>query len=280
MKRRELLTGMLATSAAMSLTSALPWQALGNEAHHIKQLGVVRRTIEVNGKPASVFGLQQPDGASGLRFRAGDAFNVLLRNATAESTIVHWHGLTPPWPNDGVGDARNVIPALAAQREAYLIKQLADFTELERESQEMHAVVARAAAERAAGVGRRCRVPESTRLPRSFRKQPTARAWSSAKPSFKSNALRVTKKTRAATTTASCPRCAISTIRISCAKCARLAASHRLNVDADLVRFIDSLDTEEMTAVADYLSRLHGPVRDRSQAARRRQVTRLRGRGA
>jgi FtsP/CotA-like multicopper oxidase with cupredoxin domain len=115
MKRREFLTGMLATSAAMSLTSALPWQALGNEAHHIKQLGVVRRTIEVNGKPASVFGLQQPDGASGLRFRAGDPFNVLLRNATAESTIVHWHGLTPPWPNDGVGDAP--LPLLAGGEE-------------------------------------------------------------------------------------------------------------------------------------------------------------------
>lgn len=44
-----------------------------------------------------------------------------------------------------------------------------------------------------------------------------------------------------------------------------LAASHRLNVDADLIRFIDSLDTEEMTAVADYLSRLRGPVRDRAK---------------
>jgi len=44
-----------------------------------------------------------------------------------------------------------------------------------------------------------------------------------------------------------------------------LAASHRLNVDADLVRFIDSLDTEEMTAVADYLSRLREPVRDRAK---------------
>jgi hypothetical protein len=32
-----------------------------------------------------------------------------------------------------------------------------------------------------------------------------------------------------------------------------------------LVRFIDSLDTDEMTAVADYLSRLRGPVRDRAQ---------------
>jgi cytochrome c553 len=44
-----------------------------------------------------------------------------------------------------------------------------------------------------------------------------------------------------------------------------LAASHRSNVDADLVRFLDSLDTEEITAVADYLSRLRGPVRDRAR---------------
>jgi hypothetical protein len=44
-----------------------------------------------------------------------------------------------------------------------------------------------------------------------------------------------------------------------------LAASHRLNVDADLVRFLDSFDTDEITAVADYLSRLRGATRDRSK---------------
>jgi cytochrome c553 len=44
-----------------------------------------------------------------------------------------------------------------------------------------------------------------------------------------------------------------------------IASWHRLNVDADFVRFLDSLDTEETTAVADYLSRLRGPVRDRSR---------------
>ena len=116
MKRRELLTGLLAGSAAMALTGALPRLAFGNDAHHIKQLGIVRRTIDVNGKPASVFGLQQPDGSPGLRFRAGDAFNVLLRNQTAESTIVHWHGLTPPWPNDGVGDAPLPLITAGAER--------------------------------------------------------------------------------------------------------------------------------------------------------------------
>src|SRR5690349_9495148 len=46
---------------------------------------------------------------------------------------------------NAIGDAPNVIPALAGQREAYLIKQLADFTELERTGEEMHAVVSKAA---------------------------------------------------------------------------------------------------------------------------------------
>ena len=44
-----------------------------------------------------------------------------------------------------------------------------------------------------------------------------------------------------------------------------IASWHRFNVEADFVRFLDSLDTEETTAVADYLSRLRGPVRDRSR---------------
>ena len=44
-----------------------------------------------------------------------------------------------------------------------------------------------------------------------------------------------------------------------------MGASHRLNVDADLVRFLDSFDTDEITAVADYLSRMRGPTRDRAR---------------
>ena len=40
---------------------------------------------------------------------------------------------------------------------------------------------------------------------------------------------------------------------------------HRLNVDDDLVRFLDSLDTEEATAVADYLSRQRGPIKNRDR---------------
>ena len=40
---------------------------------------------------------------------------------------------------------------------------------------------------------------------------------------------------------------------------------HRRNVDEDLVRFLASFDEEERMAVADYLSRLRGPVQDRAK---------------
>ena len=41
------------------------------------------------------------------------------------------------------GDANKLIPALAGQRRAYIIKQLADFTELERDATQMHVIVTR-----------------------------------------------------------------------------------------------------------------------------------------
>ena len=116
MKRRQLLTGLLAGSAALALPSALIRPTLGAPSPTMKSLSIVRRSIEVNGKSASVFGLQQADGSTGLRFRAGDAFDVLLGNATDESTIIHWHGLTPPWPNDGVPDAPSPLIATGEER--------------------------------------------------------------------------------------------------------------------------------------------------------------------
>ena len=111
MKRREFLAGAVAGATALSLPWTMSRAAIGADAKP-KLLNILRRSIEVNGKAASVFGVQQPDGSVGLRYRADEAFNVLLRNETAEPTIVHWHGLTPPWPSDGVADAP--LPLMAA----------------------------------------------------------------------------------------------------------------------------------------------------------------------
>ena len=103
MNRRELMSRLLSGAAAVSLAGAM--QPAWAKSMNTQTLSVTRRTVEVNGKPASVFGLLGSDGLPGLRFRAGEAFDVLLQNQTDEATIMHWHGLTPPWQSDGVGDA-------------------------------------------------------------------------------------------------------------------------------------------------------------------------------
>ena len=43
-------------------------------------LRIERRGIEVNGKPASVFGIRQPDGTFGIRTQVGKRFRVRVEN--------------------------------------------------------------------------------------------------------------------------------------------------------------------------------------------------------
>ena len=59
-------------------------------------------TIEVNGKAASVYGIRQPDGTFGLTTDVGKPFRVRVENQIDEPSLIHWHGLTPPWQQDGV----------------------------------------------------------------------------------------------------------------------------------------------------------------------------------
>jgi FtsP/CotA-like multicopper oxidase with cupredoxin domain len=67
-------------------------------------LKAASRSLDINGKAASVFGLLQDSGARGLTINAGDNFDVALHNELSEPTLIHWHGLLPPWPLDGVPD--------------------------------------------------------------------------------------------------------------------------------------------------------------------------------
>jgi Cytochrome c553 len=163
-----------------------------------------------------------------------------------------------------IGDARNVVPALAGQREAYLIKQLADFTELERESQEMHAVVARAAlnepqvwADIAAYLAALpvLNVPETA----------DGKGVELGEAIYHEQCASCHEEDARGDDDGFIPSLRDQHYSYLVRQMRSLAASHRLNVDADLIRFIDSLDTEEMTAVADYLSRMHDPVRDRGR---------------
>lgn len=94
--RRELLAGSAALAAAAVLPAGLP------AAPAPTALRVVKRSLEVNGRAASVFGIQQPDGRHGLTMGADERFRVHLENQASEATLVHWHGLAPPSAADGV----------------------------------------------------------------------------------------------------------------------------------------------------------------------------------
>src|SRR5258706_13620748 len=59
------------------------------------------RTLDVNGKPARVFGLVGPNEKPGVTLSPGERFRVDLVNQAGTSTIVHWHGQLPPWRQDG-----------------------------------------------------------------------------------------------------------------------------------------------------------------------------------
>lgn len=65
-------------------------------------LRIDRLGIEVNGKAASVYGIRQSDGMFGIETQVGVPFRVRLENGLAEPSLIHWHGLTPPWRQDGV----------------------------------------------------------------------------------------------------------------------------------------------------------------------------------
>jgi FtsP/CotA-like multicopper oxidase with cupredoxin domain len=96
--------GFLAASGvagAAALTLGLPRVPLaGNSA----TLVAATRQIEIDGKAATVYGLTGPDARPGLVIAAGQRFSATLENRLAEPTLVHWHGLAPPWRQDGVPD--------------------------------------------------------------------------------------------------------------------------------------------------------------------------------
>ena len=101
LSRRALIAGGVAALAAPRIPARAQSPADGAAAAPTI-LRLARRTIEVNGKAASVYGIRQPDGTFGLLTEVGKRFRVRVENAIAEPSLIHWHGLTPPWRQDGV----------------------------------------------------------------------------------------------------------------------------------------------------------------------------------
>lgn len=101
--RRQFLASTGAVLAAGVIPSLVPGG--GNAfAQSPVTLRAQSRVIEVGGRAATVMGLQQSDGTRGLMVDAGGDFAVRLENALDQPTLIHWHGLTPPYGQDGVPD--------------------------------------------------------------------------------------------------------------------------------------------------------------------------------
>jgi FtsP/CotA-like multicopper oxidase with cupredoxin domain len=104
LSRRTFFLSAVATSAAATLARSQTDPPANGKVSDLPPtvLRLERRSIEVNGKPASVFGIRQPDGSPGIRARSGGRFSVRVENKINEPSLIHWHGLTPPWQQDGV----------------------------------------------------------------------------------------------------------------------------------------------------------------------------------
>ena len=104
LSRRAVIAGGVATLAGSAIAAGAQTSPAerGAAAVAATVLRLERRDIEVNGKTASVFGIRQPGGAFGLTTDVGKTFRVRVENGVDEPSLIHWHGLTPPWRQDGV----------------------------------------------------------------------------------------------------------------------------------------------------------------------------------
>jgi FtsP/CotA-like multicopper oxidase with cupredoxin domain len=117
------MTSAVATTAALAGSTA--WGASnlstiesGKTGGTRRRLLIETRSIDVNGRAATMLGLRQPDGTRGLFLDPGERFQVELVNGLKKPTIVHWHGQVPPPDQDGVSQFG--VPELEpGERRAY-----------------------------------------------------------------------------------------------------------------------------------------------------------------
>lgn len=107
----------LGTASSAAVLAALP--RTGRAAAPRTALTVGTRTIDVGGKAATVFGITDANGKHGLTLDRAERFDVRLSNETGEPTIIHWHGLTPPFALDGNTVAQAPIPPGGSQDYAF-----------------------------------------------------------------------------------------------------------------------------------------------------------------
>lgn len=158
----------------------------------------------------------------------------------------------------GHGDSSRSIPALAGQRFAYIVRQLANFSGDQRENDTMHHVAARP----------KMREPQSwadiaayvSRLPVNPRAETgDGSHLALGRGIFHEQCASCHEQDAGGDNDGLVPALKGQHYSYLLGQLRQLAADRRHNVDEDLQRFIQSLDEQEKQGVADYLSRQHGP---------------------
>jgi cytochrome c553 len=164
---------------------------------------------------------------------------------------------------EALGAGQHDIPALASQRRAYIIRQLAAFSERDRIATQMHRVVSRKAVSE----------PQSwADLALYLNKLPPPKGadtgdgkhLSLGAASYQQFCSSCHEEDARGDDDGFVPSLRNQHYRYLVKEMRNLAAGHRFNVDEDLARFMKNLKADEMQGLADYLSRMHGPVRDRA----------------
>jgi cytochrome c553 len=164
----------------------------------------------------------------------------------------------------GLGDANRQIPVLAGQRRAYVIKQLADFAERDRIATQMHKVVDRSQVNEPQAWADVALYVNNLPVPQSAQKG-DGKYVSLGEASYQQWCSSCHEDDARGDDDGFVPSLRNQHYAYLVKEMKSLAAGHRFNVDADLGRFLNSLEDDEVRGLADYVSRMQGPVRDRAR---------------
>lgn len=184
--------------------------------------------------------------------------NVKEGRALYQSHCTSCHGA------QALGSATKLIPALAGQRQAYLIKQLADFAELERQATEMHRVVARAEINEPQAWTDLAAYINSLK-PTHFPQRGDGSNLEMGEAQYAQWCASCHGEDGRGDDDGFSPSLRNQHYAYLVQQMRALAANHRTNVDSDLARFMDSLEADEMEGLADYVTRLRSAPKDRTK---------------
>jgi len=158
----------------------------------------------------------------------------------------------------GLGNVKRRVPALAGQRYAYLIRQLANFSGDERDSSAMHGVLSKAGLDNpqtwvdmAAYLNGIADEPRLLTGP--------GRDLALGQHLFQAQCAACHSVDASGDADGFTPSLRHQLYGYLSAQMHKLAGGYRHNLDESLMSFLDQMDDRDIGATADYLSRLAGP---------------------